>query len=85
MAYTLNFTRQALKELGEIDEPYYSKVKQSIEALAGDPRPHGCKKLKNRKGYRIRIGDYRVMYEIFDTVLIIDVITVGHRKDVYDQ
>jgi mRNA interferase RelE/StbE len=52
--------------------------------LADDPRPKGCKKLKGRDGYRIRTGNYRIIYEIFDTELLIDVIAIGHRKDIYE-
>jgi mRNA interferase RelE/StbE len=52
--------------------------------LAINPRPQGYKKLKGRDSYRIRIGDYRVLYDIFDNKLIIDVITLGHRKDIYE-
>ena len=55
----------------------------AIESLQNDPRPIGYIKLKNREGYRIRSGDYRIIYDIFDSELIIDVITLGHRKDVY--
>jgi mRNA interferase RelE/StbE len=84
MVYSLNFSRQALKELEKIGEPSYSRVKQAVTALTVNPRPQGCKKLKDRQGYRIRIGDYRVIYDIFDTELIVDIITMGHRKDVYD-
>jgi mRNA interferase RelE/StbE len=84
MLYSLNFSRQALKELEAINEPFYTKIKQAIVALTLNPRPQGYKKLKDRHGYRIRVGNYRVVYDIFDTELIIDVITLGHRKDVYD-
>ena len=84
MAYFLQFSRQAFKDLEKINEPFYAQIKQAILNLANNPRPQGCKKLVNRKGYRIRIGNYRVIYEIFDTNLVIDVITVGHRKDVYE-
>ena len=52
-------------------------------AVAGDPRPNGCKKLKGRDAYRIRSGNYRIIYDIQDNELIIDVIALGHRKDVY--
>ena len=48
-----------------------------------NPRPVGNKKLKGRDGYRIRIGNYRIIYDIFDSELIIDVIALGHRKDIY--
>jgi mRNA interferase RelE/StbE len=83
MVYSLNFSKQALKELGEIHEPFYSNIKQAIFDLAENPRPHGYKKLKGRDGYRIRVGNYRIIYDIFDTVLVVDIITLGHRKDIY--
>ncbi len=84
MAYSISFSKQALKELQKINEPFYSNIKYAIIDLADNPRPNGCKKLKGRDGYRIRIGNYRVIYEIFDAELIVDVITLGHRKDIYD-
>jgi mRNA interferase RelE/StbE len=83
MVYCLNFSKQALKELGEINEPFYSHIKQAISDLSENPRPSGYKKLKGRDGYRIRIGNYRVIYDIFDAILVIDIITLGHRKDIY--
>ena len=52
--------------------------------LENDPRPPGCKKLKGRDAYRIRVGDYRVIYEIQDDRLIVDVVTIGDRKNVYE-
>jgi mRNA interferase RelE/StbE len=84
MAYVLNFSRQAFKELDKINEPFYSNIKQAIFNLTYDPRPQGYKKLKGRNSYRIRIGNYRVIYDIFDNELIVDVITLGHRKDIYE-
>jgi mRNA interferase RelE/StbE len=84
MAYQVTLRKSAVKALAKIDEPYYSKLKSAIYALGDDPRPTGCKKLKGRDSYRIRIGDYRVIYDIFDKVLLIDVIDLGHRKEIYD-
>ncbi|MVN23295.1 type II toxin-antitoxin system RelE family toxin [Mucilaginibacter arboris] len=84
MAYTLNFSRQAFKELSRIQEPFYSNIKQAISNLTENPRPQGYKKLKGRTGYRIRVGNYRIIYDIFDAELVIDIITIGHRKDVYE-
>ncbi|GAB5465137.1 MAG: hypothetical protein Kapaf2KO_05730 [Candidatus Kapaibacteriales bacterium] len=52
-------------------------------SLSTNPRPPECKKLKGRDAYRIRIGNYRVLYRIFDDELIIDIFKVGHRKEVY--
>ena len=84
MAYSVNFSRQAVKELAKINEPYYSNIKQAIIALTENPRPQGYKKLKGRDGYRVRTGDYRIIYDIFDKELIIDIITLGHRKNIYE-
>lgn len=56
----------------------------SIVGLANDPRPPGCKKLKGRSGYRIREGNYRVIYEINDKILTVTVVEAGDRKDIYD-
>jgi mRNA interferase RelE/StbE len=84
MSYSLNFSKQSLKELEKINDPYYSNIKIAIAGLANNPRPQGYKKLKGRDGFRIRVGDYRIIYNIFDTVLIIDIITLGHRKDIYN-
>jgi mRNA interferase RelE/StbE len=84
MAYSVNFSKQAVKELAKINEPYYSNIKQAISALAENPRPQGYKKLKGRDGYRIRTGDYRIIYDIFDNELTIDIIALGHRKNIYE-
>lgn len=83
MIYSLNFSKKALKELEKINDPFYSSIKEAISDLTDDPRPQGYKKLKGRDGYRVRIGNYRVIYDIYDNELIIDIITLGHRKDVY--
>ena len=83
MAYTIEFRNKVLKALVKINEPYYAAIKKQIYDLADNPRPKGCRKLKGRKGYRIRVGDYRVIYEIFDDFLLIDVIDLGHRKEIY--
>lgn len=84
MAYSLQFSKQAFKELEKINEPFYSGIKQAVATLTQNPRPKGYKKLKGRDGYRIKIGNYRVIYDIFDSELLIDIITLGHRKDVYE-
>lgn len=84
MAYAIEFRNRVLKALLKINEPHYSAIKKQIYDLADEPRPKGYRKLKGRKGYRIRIGDYRVIYEIIDEILLIDVIDLGHRKDIYE-
>jgi mRNA interferase RelE/StbE len=83
MAYFVNFSKQAFKELEKISEPNYSRIKKAIYGLADNPRPNGYKELKGIEGYRIRVGDYRIIYDIFDSQLIIEIITLGDRKDIY--
>jgi mRNA interferase RelE/StbE len=83
MAYSLNFSKQAIKELDKISDPFYSNIKAAILNLLENPRPNGCKKLKGRDGYRIRVGNHRIIYDIFDSKLIVEVITLWHRKEIY--
>lgn len=82
--HQLKIEKDVLKTLEKISEPDYTKIKKAINDLAIDPRPHGSKKLKGRPGYRVRQGDYRIIYTIDDGRLIVFVIELGHRKDVYD-
>jgi mRNA interferase RelE/StbE len=81
--YQVRVERKAQKELSKIPEPYYSNIKTAILDLGNDPRPTGCKKLKGRDGYRVRVADYRIIYEIQDSILLVDVVDLGHRKDIY--
>jgi mRNA interferase RelE/StbE len=81
--YQVRVERKAQKELSKIPEPYYSNIKTAILDLGNDPRPTGCKKLKGRDGYRVRVADYRTIYEIQDSVLLVDVVDLGQRKDIY--
>jgi len=83
LEYTLFIERSAQKSLSKIDTQDKVKIEDAIEALALDPRPANSKKLTGRDAYRIRIGNYRVIYEVDDGKLIILVVRVGHRKDVY--
>jgi mRNA interferase RelE/StbE len=73
-----------LNSLEKISEPYYTNIKRAILKLANNPRPQGYKKLKGRDGYRIRVANYRIIYDTFDNILLIEVIEIGHRKEIYD-
>lgn len=84
MVYRVVIKKKAMKALENINEPDYSYIKKAIYSLAENPRPNGYKKLKGRDGYRIRAGNYRIIYEIHDSILLVDVVNVGNRKDVYD-
>ena len=84
MPYQISIQRRAMKALETIPEPYYTNIRTAIYDLEDNPRPHGYRKLKNRDGYRIRVGDYRIIYEVFDRTLVVDVINLGHRREIYD-
>jgi mRNA interferase RelE/StbE len=84
MRYQVTLRKQAIKALENIPDPYYSNIKEAIYSLAENPRPQGYKKLKGRTAYRIRVADYRIIYDISDDILLIDVIDLGHRREIYD-
>ena len=82
--YAIQFTSSADKELNALPRKGQARVLRAIMALADDPRPYGCRKLTGRDdAYRIRVGVYRVVYVIEDDKLVVLVVRVGHRKDVY--
>lgn len=83
MTYSIQVLRRAQKELSQLSKPEYERIKQAVQNLAQDPRPQGCKKLIGREGWRIRVGDYRVIYEIDDAQQTLTVLHIGHRRDVY--
>jgi len=83
MNYTILVLRRAQRELEELPRGTYERVRDAIFALAENPRPHGCKKLAGRDGWRIRVGDYRAIYEVDDKQQSVTVFHVGHRRDVY--
>jgi mRNA interferase RelE/StbE len=85
MPYSVIFSRTALKELRKIAMSEQDTLIQASEALAENPRPNGCKKLKGNNGfYRIRVGDYRIIYDIQDEVLYVEILHMKHRKEAYD-
>ncbi|HDH57210.1 MAG TPA: type II toxin-antitoxin system RelE/ParE family toxin [Bacteroidetes bacterium] len=84
MAYRIEVKSQAEKALTRIPNPHRRRIAKAIDALARCPRPSGCVKLAGADdAYRLRIGDYRIVYEIADKVLIVYIIRIGHRKDIY--
>lgn len=82
--YTAILSKKAQKQLDKFSDNIAQPIFDAIAGLEENPRPVGCKKLKGRDGYRIRAGNYRIIYDIFDSELIVDIITVSHRKDVYE-
>lgn len=83
MKYTVLIERYAQKQIMRLDKKAIPVIKSAIASLADNPRPKGYKKLKGEDAYRIRVGDYRVIYEIDDGKIIVTVVSVGHRKDIY--
>jgi mRNA interferase RelE/StbE len=86
MSYELIILPKAEKELRKLPRQVFLKIDAAILALSDDPRPHLCKKLTGFADiYRIKVSDYRVLYRIEDKQLIIEVIRVANRKDVYKK
>lgn len=82
--YTVLILPSAQKQLSKLPNAIASRIEDKLLELEADPRPPGCKKLRGRDAWRTRIGDYRAIYEIHDGKLIVTVITIGHRREVYE-
>jgi len=83
VSYTVLVEKRAQRALAKIIHPHRDRIITSIWHLAENPRPPGVKKLSGREAWRIRIGSYRVLYEIHDAKLVVLVVEVGDRRDVY--
>jgi mRNA interferase RelE/StbE len=84
VSYRIEWKASAKKELKRLDQSVIPRIVDAVGHLAENPFPEGCRKLKgSRDTYRIRVGDYRVVYEVVGSCLIVEVVRVRHRKDVY--
>ena len=82
--YSVRFVRSARKDLERLDDAILNRIFPRIEALAETPRPAGCRKLRGARDlWRIRLGDYRVVYQVDDAARVVEIRAVGDRKDVY--
>jgi len=81
--FNLIFKKSVSKDLRDLPKRDVASILKCIRALAEEPRPVGCEKLSGQERYRVRQGDYRIIYEILDDVLIVTVVKVGHRREVY--
>jgi len=81
--YIIILSKKAQKALDNLSDYIAEPILSTIATLEENPRPIGYKKLKGREPFRIRSGNYRIIYEIIDNKLIVNVVDVGHRKDVY--
>ena len=86
MTYLVQFTAGAVRQIKRIPRPVQSRVLDAIADLGGQPRPRGSRKIAGEEvAWRIRVSDYRVIYEILDTSLTVTVVRAGHRRDVNDR
>lgn len=83
MTYRLVILRRAQKQLAALPHDSYERCKQAISALSNEPRPPNSLKLRGRDGWRLRVGTYRIVYEIDDASKQVEIIDVDHRKDIY--
>ena len=84
MSYQVVILRRAQKDLEEIAPPSYEMIKKRLVALGEAPRPPGSQKMRDRQGaWRIRSGDYRIIYEIDDSSSVVTVLDIGHRREIY--
>lgn len=83
MRYQVLILRRAQKALADLPKGDYERVRDAVATLAENPRPNGSKKLAGRKGWRIREGDYRVIYEVDDVSRQVTILDIGHRRDIY--
>ena len=83
MTYRVELRPAAIRALRKVDPEHRGGIQGAIALLAQDPRPPGARALQGRPGLRVRVGDYRIIYTVEDDVLLIVVVTVGHRREVY--
>lgn len=81
--YRIELKRSVLKDVESIPKKDRQRIMLAIQSLAEDPRPLACRKLSGLEQYRLRQGDYRILYSIADAVLTVFVVAVGHRKEIY--
>ena len=84
-SYKVYIKPSAVKEIESLPKKDRSRVVERIKGLAADPRPPGCEKLTSEEKFRIRQGRYRIVYSITDKELVVIVVKVGHRRDIYKK
>lgn len=85
MSYRIELRPAAVRALRQIDHQDRDRIRGVIALLGEDPRPPGARALRGRPGLRVRVGNYRIIYTIEDEVLLVVVVPLGHRSDVYDR
>lgn len=85
MTYRIELRPAAVRALKRIDHQDRDRIRGAIALLGEDPRPPGAKSLQGRQGLRVRVGNYRIIYTIQDDVLLVVVVSLGHRSDIYER
>jgi mRNA interferase RelE/StbE len=83
--YRIELRPAARRALAKLDPSVQPRIRGAIALLGQDPRPPASRRLQGRPEYRVRVGDYRIIYAIEDGVLLVIVITLGHRREIYDR
>ncbi len=83
MRYEIIVIPKAERQFLRLDKTVRDRVAEAMSALRHNPRPRGCLKMTGGERYRIRVGDYRIVYEIYDQTITVAVVGIGHRRDVY--
>jgi mRNA interferase RelE/StbE len=82
--YEVRLARRVVRSLADLQLRDLQRIRAAIDLLAENPRPPNCVALQGETGvYRVRVGDYRIVYEVFDRVLVVQVVRIGHRREVY--
>ncbi len=84
-SYKIEIKKSADKEIAKLPKVVLRRIIDKIQTLSSDPRPHGCKKLSGDEKYRVRVGVYRILYSVTDEKLVVFVVKIGHRKNVYEE
>ena len=82
--YRVEIARRAMRSLSALPRAQQQRIRVAIDLLAENPRPPGCVAMAGERGaYRVRVSDYRIVYEVHDRLLLVQVVRVGHRREVY--
>ncbi len=84
-AYRIELRAAAVRAMRKLDPQIRRRVQGAIALLAQDPRPPGARALQGRPGFRVRVGDYRIIYTVEDDVLLVVLVRLAYRRDAYDQ
>jgi mRNA interferase RelE/StbE len=84
-AFHVELRPAAVRALRKLDPQVRGRIQGAIALLADDPRPPAARALQGRPGLRVRVGDYRIIYTVHDNVLLVVVITPGHRREIYER